>query len=249
MDPIVIVTALAAVLAYLALGFSVYVYRRQQQAQEVQQREQERRNQWERQLQEQQQKELILNQPRLAAIGSSLAIHPEVVPQWLQVAAGQQKVTITNRGKTTPSSVHAVLFTSASNLPAGSPPQARTDELFGTYWEGELDDGPELDKQVELVLYSKRSPLRGDMRVIPDRTLFAPPEPDTGTALGTALRAHHYFGRLTLTYRDAFGRLLACDFDGDSVPHENTLTQKWRPGVGPTAVQCDLRMLAEEEAP
>jgi hypothetical protein len=240
--PVDATTVLALIPPYVGLILTGVIYFRQE-------REQKRSDQWKREVQEQQQhNELILNQPSLVAIGNQLAIHHEVVPQWLDADAAQQRITIKNRGKTTPSGVQVVLFPRASNLPASSPSHARTNELFGTYWEGELDDGPEPDKQVELVLYSKRFPLRGDMSIIPGRTLFAPPEPDIGTALGagTALGVHHYFGRLTIMYRDTLGRLLAADLDGESVPHENTLTQKWRPGVGPVVVAQDMRMLTDE---
>jgi hypothetical protein len=58
MDPVVAIAAIAAVPAYVSLGFSYYVFRRQQS-------EQERRNEWERKQHKQQQHhELVVNQPR-----------------------------------------------------------------------------------------------------------------------------------------------------------------------------------------
>jgi hypothetical protein len=118
------------------------------------------------------------------------------------------------------------------------------EELFGTYWAGMLDASPAEGDQIALVLSLRRFPLHGDLSLIPGHTLFAPPEPNAGTSPG----AHYYFGRLTITFRDAFGRILASDFDGESVPHENVLTQKWRPGLGPVEVSQDLRMLEDEAA-
>ena len=93
------------------------------------------------------------------------------------------------------------------------------------------------------MLSARSFPLSGNLSVIPGYTLFAPPVP---AALGTSLGAHFYFARLTMTFRDDFGRMLAANFDGESVPHEKVLTQKWRTGTGPVEVSKDLRMLADE---
>jgi hypothetical protein len=237
MDPVVAMAAIAAVPAYVSLGFSYYVFRRQQS-------EQERRNEWERKQHKQQQHhELVVNQPRLVPIGSSLVILNDTVPQRLATDAQQQTIQLQSLGRSMPSDVYAVLFPCASNQPPNTPAQSRVEELFGTYWEGRLDASLGQGEQLSLMLSARSFPLSGNLSVIPGYTLFAPPVP---AALGTSLGAHFYFARLTMTFRDDFGRMLAANFDGESVPHEKVLTQKWRTGTGPVEVSKDLRMLADE---
>ena len=237
MDPVVAIAAIAAVPAYVSLGFSYYVFRRQQS-------EQERRNEWERKQHKQQQHhELVVNQPRLVPIGSSLVILNDTVPQRLATDAQQQTIQLQSLGRSMPSDVYAVLFPCASNQPPNTPAQSRVEELFGTYWEGRLDASLGQGEQLSLMLSARSFPLSGNLSVIPGYTLFAPPVP---AALGTSLGAHFYFARLTMTFRDDFGRMLAANFDGESVPHEKVLTQKWRTRTGPVEVSKDLRMLADE---
>ena len=220
MDPV------SAIPAYLGLLLSAFVFYRQQ-------REQKRRNEWERRLyEEQQHHDLVVNQPRLVPTGSSLVFLNDMVPQRLAADAQQQGVQLQSLGKSMPSDVHAVLFPCAPDQLLDKPALPRVEQLFGTYWEGRLDASLGQGEQHPLKLSARRSPLSGDLGVIPGYTLFAPPEPRLGTSLG----AHFYFARLTITFRDDFGRMLAANFDGESVPHENVLTQQWRTGIGPVTL-------------
>jgi hypothetical protein len=78
------------------------------------------------------------------------------------------------------------------------------------------------------------------MSAIDGMPLYAPPEPDMGEVL--AGDATFYYARLTLTYRDRFGRRLATVFDLAALRNE------WRRVAGPIEVEHDLPELTAQAA-
>jgi len=235
MDPVVIVTLVAAVPAYVGLAFSVFVFVRQQG-------EQERRNRWERQFQEQQvQLQLTSSQPNVASVGLRLPIDGPTVPQRLRLVNGNS-ITIQNQGNSMPVDVAAVVF------PVGpapdAPEQVRRESSYRTYGEGALDASPAANQMLDLVLQARNFPLLGTDSVIDGYELFAPPHPDPHIV--PVGERHYYVTRVTMTFRDPHGRTLATIYDWESVLKNDQLTQEPRWVAGPTVVKYSLRELVNQ---
>jgi hypothetical protein len=191
---------------------------------------------------EQERKHVVFTQPDLVPVGSALGIEGDNIPQRLALRE-DQRIQLHNQGGSIPSDVRAVLFPAAIELRPDVPVQARTEELYGTYWEGTLDVPPDAGGRGDFVLYKRSFPLRGSHTVIAGHMLFAPPLPQSGTSVSG--QHHYYFGRLTLTLCDRNGRKLAAVYNGESVVKNNALTQDWVRVAGPSEVEHDLRELAE----
>ena len=234
MDPTAVAfraAGIAALPSLLSFGLSGYIWRKQRG-------EFERRKEWERELQDRQTQLLLIGaQPDLAPTGANIAIYNETVPQLLAQRA-DAIVGVHNQGGTIPSEVRAVLFPSAVNLPPDAPQMARTEELFGTYWEGTLEVPPDAGGRADLTLWLQpATPLRGDMSIVEGYTLFAPPQPDENR--------HFNFARLTIVCQDRHRRTLASVWDYESVTRNGDLTKDWHRVVGPVVVTRDLRTLKE----
>ena len=123
-------------------------------------------------------------------------------------------------------------------------PQSRklTDNLYGNYWAGNLSVSPSADGRTRLLLVNERSPLQGEQSVIDGLTLFAPDEPILSPTKSTG---PNLFARLTMTYRDAYGRTLALVYKAEAVRPDGSKIE-WRWAAGPTEVSKSLQELIEE---
>jgi hypothetical protein len=231
MEPATIISLILGIPGFVSLVLWYFNYRSQE-------KEQERRYEWERQLEAQQEHRLLLlNQPDLEPVGASL--HTEHEPVRLLVG-NDQNVAIHNAGGTIPTEVHGVLFPTAKYVESAMRLTFHMPGIEGTYWQGKMDVAPGPNNQIALVLKAAKNPLRGDISVVDGVPLYAPPEPDMGEVL--AGDATFYYARLTLTYRDRFGRRLATVFDLAA------LRDQWRRVAGPVEVEHDLPELAAQAA-
>jgi hypothetical protein len=231
MDPATFITLVVGIPGFVSLGLWFVSYRSRRQ-------ELERRYAWERQLEvQQEQRSLLLNQPDLEPVGASL--HTDDEPARLLVG-DDQSISIHNAGGTIPTEVYGVLFPTQKYVESAMRLTFHMPGIEGTYWQGKMDVGPGSSNQIAFVLKAAKNPLRGDMSVIEGIPLYAPPEPDMGEVL--AGDATFYFARLTLTYRDCFGRRLATVFDLAALRNE------WHRVAGPIVVEHDLPELTAQAA-
>jgi hypothetical protein len=231
MDPATIIALIVGIPGFIGLGLSIANRRSRRQ-------ELERRYAWERQLEEQQEQRLqLLNQPDLEAVGATL--HTDNEPARLLVG-DDQSVSIHNAGNTIPTETYGVLFPTQDYVEQVMKLTYPVPGIEGTYWYGKMDVAPGPNNQIAFVLRAAKNPLRGDMSVVDGMQLYAPPQPDKGEVL--AGDATFYYARLTLTYRDRFGRRLATVFDLASG------TNAWHRVQGPVVVEHDLPKLTAQAA-
>ena len=228
MEPIVIVTLIVAIPSFFGVVQNIR-----------QSRWEHRQAEQQGQFQEQQQRLMLqINQPDLKPTGGSYSIDSK--SHRLDFGANQV-FDIHNEGGSTPSDVQMVFFPSATYLKPYTDPLERVPGLYGTYWYGQLDVSPAADGRIHIPLEEQRVPLRGEMSVIDGLTLSAPDEP--GPISPDAVSARFYTGRLTMTFRDRTGRLLASVFD-----MEGTDQQKLVPVRRVVEVEHGLRELIDQAA-
>lgn len=219
----VLLAIIPILVSLLGLGFSAYVFFP--------------RRRWE---QKQEHIHIASTQPNPTPTGARWGgnFDTNQVPQRLMPTKVLHNI-LHNLGMSMPTDVYAVLFPA---IVIDSTTKKPVDNN-GTYWAGRFDGplAPGDSKEIDLEQHS--FPLTGDQQLIPGYTLSAPPASDPNGFWG-----HYYFARLTITFRDATGRLLASAFDWESVVEKDVLTQKpaWR--VGPIEVTQSLQALIDRTA-
>lgn len=205
----------------------------QEQRQEQRQREQELRQQaWE-------QRQLDAEAPHLKPISATWQGLTDIPLARPMADAKQQDIELHNIGKSTPEGVAGVLFGARIMNPQS---HILTDNLYGTYWAGNLSVSPAADGRAHLLLDHEHYPLSGDQSVIDGLTLFAPDEPILSPTKSTG---PNLFARLTMTYRDTYGRTLAVVYDAEAVWPDGSKIE-WRRAAKPTEVSKSLQELIDE---
>jgi hypothetical protein len=238
MDPS-LVSALAAVASVASVAVAVFVVIRDIRRDKL---NTEHQAQWEREQEqkweERERRQLDAAAPHLRPVGATWDGLNNTPPIRLAADVKQHDIDIHNVGNSTPVGVAAALFGARTKIPQSG---TRTDNLFGTYWEGTLDVSPAPNGRARLLLGNRNYPLTGEQNLIHGLTLFAPDEPILSLPQSDPM----LYARLTLSYRDAYGRTLVLVYDAEAIVR-GRFKIEWRHVAGPVEITKGLQELTDE---
>ena len=193
--------------------------------------QEQKRQEWERRQQD-------AEAPHLKPVGAAWHGLTDAPLVRLTADVQQQDIELHNVGKSTPVEVAGVLFGARVMTPQS---RKRTDTCTETIGLGILVSRLLRTGACTCLLDNQRYPLKGEQSVIDGLTLFAPDEP----ILGVPQADPNLFARLTMTYRDAYGRTLALVYDARAVLPDGSKIE-WQLAAGPTEVSKSLQALIDE---